>query len=78
MTYKTKESIRHIYTSYERIYELMENPKIRQTLHQEIPWIRKIPAYEWNKSIRQSVDRYGEETTEEDLKQLDQILEKVE
>lgn len=63
---------------YDRLYELMENPQIRQTLKQEIPWIQKIPTYEWNKSIRQSVDRYGGETTEEDLKQLDQILENME
>ncbi len=78
VAYKTKESIRHTYSSYDKLYELMENPKTRQTLKQEIPWIQKIPTYEWNKSIRQSVDRYGGETTKEDLKQLDQILENME
>lgn len=74
VSYKTCTSLRFRYSIDTPFGELMENPEIRKILREWMPWVNKIPGYEWEQTLKNHADRYGGGVTAEELEACNKVL----
>ncbi len=75
--YKTKEQLRKWYSLDCHVKELMENPRVRRELAYYLPWTLKIPVWQWDKTLRQAAERYGDGTGNKVYEKLESVLNKI-
>lgn len=89
LTYQTNGCMRRIYSSNDLIQELIQNKKVCDAIETMIPGFRDIDGAQYRKTLRRAVlnrtgDLFRERQfdavhfdTEEQLKQLDQLLQSI-